>query len=137
MSKKKTPTEEMTREQLVQSAAQYKSLYQKAEQKVKEMAVENERQRESLATAEAKIHTAARIVQNGESELAELQKKYDELSKNAERLANYLEEANRKKAKLAEEIVGLKDRIEKLEFNIKSFNERPWWRRIFAKIVTD
>ena len=137
MSKKKTPIEEMTREQLVQSAAQYKSLYQKVEQKVKDVTAEAERQSESLKTAEAKIHTASRLLQNSEKELEELQKKYDDLSKNADRLARYLDEANQKKARLAEEIVGLKDHTEKLEFNIKLFNERPWWRRIFAKIVID
>jgi len=133
MSKKRTPIEEMTREQLVQSAAQYKSLYNKAIARVQEMAANYERLYKSLQSEKD-----CRKVDNerAESKLEELQEKCSKITKDEQESGRRLQASYKRNAQLAEEIVTQKDRIQRIKSDIENYNALPWWKRIFMKMHT-
>ena len=133
MSKKKTPIEEMTREQLVQSASQYKSLYNKEKIKLQEMTANYERVYKELQRKKACPNVPE---EEDRIALDALQKRCADLQKETNKLADNLADANTKKARLAEEIVTLKDRIQQIKSDIETYNDLPWWKRIFKKMHT-
>jgi len=129
MSKKRTPIEEMTREQLVQSAAQYKNLYNKANAKVQEMAANYARLYKSLQSEKDCRTKSENVATELRTELNALKEKYEDLQM-------YLEDANREKTHLSAETVTQKDRIQRIKADIENYNALPWWKRIFKKMHT-
>lgn len=119
---KKTPIEEMTREQLVQSAAQYKNLYNKAKIKLEEMTGEAEERNEKFLEAEAMIKV--------------LQDKCTYSKKAVNELESRLKDACAKNARQADTIVAYQGRIQRIKADIEIYNDLPWWKRIFKKMHT-